>query len=105
MVNSLKSADVLATPGSAAQIGTYDGYDSPLQAAGAGIARTAALLAAIGHLSELIEEADSGDAFLLATAIQACVESATSVNDMASRAVQEGAEGQVCFPIGQLGVQ
>lgn len=56
---------------------TFDGYPTPVASALAHSARVGAMLCAITRISELLEEYnDCRDVFPLATAIQACTESA-----------------------------
>lgn len=68
----------------------HTGYETAGAAAAGETARVSALLAAIGRLSELIEECvDNRDAYPLATAIQACVESAQRHGDIAAAGIVE----------------
>lgn len=67
----------------------FHGYESPRAAAAANQARVGALISAIGHLSELLEDSagDAKEAFYLATAIQACVECAHRDSKIAQAAL------------------
>ncbi|MBX3619136.1 MAG: hypothetical protein KF891_03980 [Rhizobacter sp.] len=64
------------------------GFTDELQSTLANLARTEALLETIGHLSLRAEDSNDGDTFLLATAIQACVESAQREAAAASASVR-----------------
>ena len=91
MGKSIKVADLLtAASGGAAPIGAevFEGYGSPLQAARAKLARTEAMLESIGRLSEMMEDSSDGEMFLMATAIQACVESAQTAIGLAETALK-----------------
>jgi hypothetical protein len=66
----------------------FEGYTSPLAAAAGHNARAHAMLSAIQHIALLLEECHTqGEVYPLATALQACVESAQIANEIVDHAV------------------